>query len=75
MWDWHHRNIDQHNRMDSQNINPYIYHQLILDKGSKTIQWQKNDVRTTLQQTTLGQLDIHIEKNGVEPLPHTTYNN
>ena len=50
--------------MDGPNINSYIYGQLILDMGSKTIPWEKNDARTTLQQMILGQLESHIQKNG-----------
>lgn len=46
------RQMDQWNRIESSEIDPHKYSQLIFDKAAKVIQWNKNSLSTNSTRTT-----------------------
>ena len=43
LWYWHKdRNVDHWNKIESTELNPHTYSQIIYDKGGQNIQWRKD---------------------------------
>jgi hypothetical protein len=44
-WDWYSdRQVDQWNRIEDPEMNPYTYGHFIFDKGAITVQWKKDSI-------------------------------
>jgi hypothetical protein len=55
-WYWYNDiQVDQWNRIEDPEMNPYTYGHLSFDKGAKTIQWKKGQ---HFQQMVLAQLAV-----------------
>ena len=68
VWYWHkNRYVDQWNRMQSPEINPCTYGQLIYDKGGKSIQCRKDSLGNSLVIQWLGLCTLTAEGPGSIP--------
>jgi hypothetical protein len=69
-WCWNkNRYEDQWNIIKDLNMNPLSYAHLIVDKGTRNIQWRKDSLFTIL----LGKLDICLQKTKTRSMSFTLY--
>ena len=62
-WYWHKDgHIEQQEKIESPDICPHIYGQIIFDRGAKTVQLKK----LYLKKIVLGKLDINVQKNELD---------
>ena len=70
MWYWpKNKHINKYNKIESSDINPNIFGQVIFNSVSKNTQWGKDTIHG------VGKTNVNMQENEIGPLSYTIHKN